>query len=108
MNFILLNNFTDWLEQNMLQCSSKKYLHIECFGCGLQRSFIALLKGNFVTSFQLYPATIPLIFLWVFAMLHLIFKLKNGAKIIVWLAFISTLTVIISYIIKILQHKIYC
>ena len=42
----------DWLQKHMIPCFSKKYLGIECPGCGLQRSFIALLKGNIVESLK--------------------------------------------------------
>ena len=106
MNFVLLYNITGWLERNMLQCPSKKYLHIECFGCGFQRSFIAFLKGDIATSLKLYPATIPLLFTFFYTVLHLVFKFKNGAKII-QISFIATsLIIVISFIIKIFQHKV--
>ena len=46
-----------WLEANMLTCPSVKYFSIECPGCGMQRSMIALLKGNFSGSLVMYPAS---------------------------------------------------
>jgi len=42
----------------MLPCAFKQLFGIDCPGCGFQRSFIALLRGNFAISFSLYPATI--------------------------------------------------
>ena len=36
----------DWLEAHMMSCVFIKYLNIECPGCGIQRAFIALLKGE--------------------------------------------------------------
>jgi len=74
----------NWLENNMFACPYKKYFGINCFGCGMQRSLIALLKGNFIASFKLYPALIPMILLFVFLVAHLVFKFKNGAK---WLKY---------------------
>ncbi|MCX6209223.1 MAG: DUF2752 domain-containing protein [Bacteroidetes bacterium] len=91
----------------MLQCPSKKYLGIECFGCGLQRSFILLLKGNFVDSLKMYPATLPILFVFCYTILHLKFKFNNGAKVIQY-SFVSTSAIIvIFYIYKIFTHKIF-
>jgi hypothetical protein len=70
--------FINWLESNLLPCPYKKYIGIDCFGCGMQRSIIALVKGNFMESFYLYPALIPMLFLFLFLITHLIFKFKNG------------------------------
>ncbi len=51
-------NIISWLEQGELPCLFKKYFHIDCPGCGFQRSIIALLKGNIAKSFLLFPTTI--------------------------------------------------
>lgn len=32
----------------------------DCFGCGIQRATLALLKGNLMSSLEFYPALIPL------------------------------------------------
>jgi hypothetical protein len=90
----------------MLTCPSVKYLHIDCPGCGMQRSAIALLKGQFLSSIDLYPALIPLMLLVVYTALHLISKFVNGAKIIVALQAIVTSIVIAHYIYKIIHHQI--
>lgn len=75
---------------------------VDCPGCGMQRSFIELLKGNFIDSFQLYPALLPTIFTLIFTGMHLIFKFKNGASIVKY-SFISTIVIVlISYFIKML------
>lgn len=55
-----------WLEQIELPCLFKKYFHVDCPGCGFQRSIIALLKGNFAESFLLFPTTFALILFFVF------------------------------------------
>ena len=104
---ITLFSIINWLEKNMLQCPSKKYLHIECMGCGLQRSFIFLLKGNLFESIKIYPATIPLLIVVLFACLHIVFKLKNGAKIIQVLFIITAAIIFIFYGYKIILYKIY-
>jgi Protein of unknown function (DUF2752) len=102
----LYNNLTSWLETHLLSCPSKKYLHIECPGCGLQRSFIALLKGDFVTSFQLYPATIPILLMLVLTALHLKFRFERGATAIKYTQAGIAIVIAVFYIYKIVNHKI--
>ncbi len=93
-----------------MACPYKKYFNIDCMGCGMQRSFIELLKGNFLESFMLYPALLPLIAMIVFLPLHLIFKFKNGASVLKYFFIFNISIVVISYIIKILgwnEHNEY-
>jgi len=104
--FISYNGFVQWLQDNMLSCPSKKFLHLECPGCGLQRSCIALLKGDLQNSLQLYPATIPLLFLLGFTMLHLKYKFLHGATAIKYLQGGVAFVILVFYIYKIVNHKI--
>lgn len=90
----MILSVTGWLESHMLSCPYKKYLGIDCPGCGLQRSFIELLKGNFMESLKLYPALLPLILTLIMLALHLVFKYRNGASYVKW-SFIFTVTVIV-------------
>jgi Protein of unknown function (DUF2752) len=62
MNLFLLN-IISWLDAHQLPCLIKKTFHVECPGCGLQRSFIALLQGDIVQSLHFYPALLPLLIL---------------------------------------------
>ncbi len=93
-----------WLENNMLACPYKKYLGINCFGCGMQRSLIALLKGNFLESLKLYPALIPMLLLFIFLIAHLVFKLKNGAKWLKYNFIFVVAIVVINFIAKLVYH----
>lgn len=97
-----MKNIIDWLEHHFLACPYKKYFDIDCMGCGMQRSFIALLKGDFIESFYLYPALIPMLVMILFLPIHLIFKFKNGASLLKYLFIFNISIVIISYLIKIL------
>jgi Protein of unknown function (DUF2752) len=94
-----------WLEKNLLACPSKKFLHIECPGCGLQRSYIALMKGDLAASFQLYPAAIPMLILFCFLLLHLFFRFKNGSKILMMLYIFCATIIAVHYIYKIVTHQ---
>ena len=95
-----------WLEAHMLACPSRKYLHIECPGCGLQRSVMALLKGDVVNSLLLYPATVPILMLLAFTALHLKFKFTRGADIIVYMQITIAIVIAVFYIYKIIHHQI--
>jgi hypothetical protein len=96
----------DWMERNMLTCPSKKWLHIECPGCGLQRSVIALFRGDLPTSLSLYPATIPLLVMLGFVVLHLRFDFRYGAVVIKYLYIGVTTIILVFYIYKVLNHKL--
>lgn len=95
-----------WLEHNLLSCPVKQMTGIDCPGCGFQRSFVALFKGDLLNSFKFYPATIPILVLLVFTAIHLKFELKNGAFFIKILYIAITLIVIINYTYKIFTHQL--
>ncbi len=58
-------NAINWLQNNLLPCPFKKFTGIDCPLCGLQRSVIALMRGDFTESFKYQPATLLFIFLLV-------------------------------------------
>ena len=97
-----------WLKGFMLTCPSKKLLHIECPGCGFQRSFFALLEGDVAKSWQLYPAMMPIIVLMAFTALHIKFQFRFGAAFIKYLFMLIAVIILTFYIYKIITHKIYC
>lgn len=92
-----------WLETHMMSCFYKQITGFDCPGCGMQRSFIELLKGNFKESFYLYPPLLPTLFTLGLTVWHLVFKLKNGAAFIKYSFITTTSIVVISYIIKMLR-----
>jgi len=94
-----------WLEKHMLTCPSKMLFHMDCPGCGLQRSYIALFKGDFALSFQLYPAAVPILVMIACLFLHLIFKFKNGAFILTTLYIFCAIIILVHYIYRIVTHQ---
>lgn len=87
----------------MMPCFYKQISGIDCPGCGMQRSFIDFLHGDFIASFKMYPALLPVLFTLGLTAAHLYFKFKNGAVFIKY-SFIFTISIItISYIIKLLK-----
>lgn len=101
-SYFRLEKFIEWLESHQQACFYKKYLGVECPGCGMQRSFIELLKGDFYESLILYPALLPTIILVFFLIFHLIFKFKNGANILKIMFIVNTSIVVLNYIYKLL------
>lgn len=97
---IVLVGIVSWLEKNMFTCPSKKYLGIACFGCGFQRSFLAMCKGNFKECLIYYPAMPLVLFVVIFTGLHLWFKFTHGATIIKYAFILMAFTIVINYFIK--------
>ena len=94
------------MEIPLLPCPIKHFFHIDCPGCGMQRSILALLEGDLWKSLSHYPATIPIFVLLFYTALHLKFGFKRGAAIIKW-SYIGCTAIIVSfYIYKIVTHKL--
>jgi len=100
------NNVIHWLEVHYLPCPFKSIFHIDCPGCGMQRSFVELLKGNFIASIEYHPATIPLITFLFFATVHVFRRFKHGNKIIVAGYIFVSLILLSNYIYKIIYQKL--
>lgn len=95
-----VKSFIDFLESNLLQCPTKQLIGIDCFGCGLQRSFVLLIKGNLIESFIMYPALIPLLLMFGYLCSHLFLKFKNGAKTLQYFYILNSILIITNYFIK--------
>ncbi|MFY8004910.1 MAG: DUF2752 domain-containing protein [Chitinophagaceae bacterium] len=92
------------LEKNLLSCPTKTYFHFDCPGCGFQRSIIALMKGNIIESFQLYPAGIPIIILLIFSLFHIKYKFNKGDKLIQYSQISIAIIIFVSYIFKLTNY----
>lgn len=100
-----LLNITSWLETHQLACPFKLMTHLDCPGCGIQRSLVLLLKGDLSASFFKYPALIPILLLFAFLLLHVVFKIKNGTIVLKYLYFFCAGIILVSYIYKLLFTK---
>lgn len=98
--FIFYTNAIHWLEAHLMPCWFKTVFHVECPGCGFQRSVIELLKGNFIISFKLYPALIPLLLYIGFLFLNKKYHYKFSQKITFYGLIAIFSIILISYIIK--------
>lgn len=95
-----------FLQEHMLTCPSRKYLHMDCPGCGMQRSILALLRGNLVQSLHYHPAAIPLLLVFLLLVLHLIFRFRWGGKVLAGLQLSVAIISITFYVYKIIHHQI--
>lgn len=90
----------NWLESHFLKCYFVESIGVICPGCGMQRSFIALLKGDIVESMALFPALMPLIFMLSFLPLHLAFNFRHGASILKYTFIFTATLIILNYVYK--------
>ncbi|GAA4883134.1 DUF2752 domain-containing protein [Flaviramulus aquimarinus] len=91
------------MDDYMLPCINKKLFGVECMGCGLQRSIALIFQGEFVDAFYMYPAIYNLIVLFLYIGINIFFKFKNSNKVISILAILSVSTIVISYMIKLIN-----
>jgi hypothetical protein len=89
------------IEDNLLKCSFKEYLGVECLGCGTQRSFLALVKGDIVQSFIYNPGVILILFTFILSFVSYKYFPKISAKIIITSFSITVVAMTVSYILKI-------
>ncbi|EIJ40162.1 DUF2752 domain-containing protein [Galbibacter orientalis] len=99
MTFLLFTKAEDF----MLPCLNKKLFGMECLGCGLQRSVALLFQGEFVAAFKMYPAIYPLIMFIGFIIASTFTNIKLIERLKYGFAIITISTIIISYIIKIIN-----
>ncbi len=88
------------LEEYMLPCFSKQILGFDCPGCGLQRSVVFLLQGEFLEAFKIYPAIYPIVFLLFLLALNKFFTFKYANGSIIALMILSVASILTNYILK--------
>jgi hypothetical protein len=84
----------------MLPCAYKSIFGIDCPGCGFQRAFIALLKGNIGESLHLYPAVIPILITAAVLLADTRYRFDRNLKIRKGLYIFTGLVIAVSYVSK--------
>jgi len=87
-------------ENNLLDCPIKTMFHVDCLGCGLQRSFVLLVQGNILDSIIMYPALIPMIIMFAYLLAHVYFNFRNGARLLKYFYFLNIILIVANYLIK--------
>lgn len=88
------------IEDFMLTCPSKKFLGIECLGCGAQRAIVLVFEGKFSEAFHLYPAVYTvLIFLFTLG-LSFADKKRKYSRILLIMIAVNLVMMVVSYYYK--------
>lgn len=87
----------------MIPCSWKETFGVECPACGTQRSFFALIQGDFIESLILFPALLPFMTLIVIAIVHLIRPFPSGPKWIVRLVILTGVLMVGNWVLKMIN-----
>lgn len=97
----VFSSFTEKMNRFLLPCPFKYVTGIDCPGCGFQRAFLALLKGDYHESFHLYPPAIPVLLTLIIGTSAKLWMKPDQSKPLINLLFLITGSVImISYIYK--------
>nr|WP_026711494.1 DUF2752 domain-containing protein [Flavobacterium filum] len=92
------------MEEYMLPCLSKKLFGIDCFGCGIQRSLVLLMNGDFEGALYMYPAIYSMLLFFLFIGINLLDKSRDYHKIIVLLGIITAFIMVFSYFYKLIYY----
>ena len=87
-------------ESGLLPCITKRFLGIDCPGCGLQRSVVYLLQGRFQDAFGMYPAIYTLIPLFGVLVVYLFRQPRFAHRLILWLGLLNAAVILTHYILK--------
>lgn len=88
------------MEDYMIPCMNKTVFGVECLGCGTQRAFALLIKGEFVEAFKMFPAIYTTLLFFLIVILHFVDKSRSYHKKLIFLAICNALIMVISYTIK--------
>ena len=91
------------LQEYMLPCATKQMFGFDCPGCGLQRSVILLIQGDFIAAFQLYPAIFALIPLALVLIANKFLNFKYANPLIIALSISSVAMILINFIFKLIH-----
>lgn len=85
------------IEDFMLTCPSKKFLGVECLGCGAQRAIVLVFEGKFSEAFQMYPAVYTLLLFFFILGLNFIDKKRKYGNILIIMVIINLIIMVIGY-----------
>lgn len=92
------------MEEYMIPCLSKKLFGIDCLGCGMQRSLVLLIKGEFYDAFLMYPAIYPMLVFFGLIGMQQLQKKINLHPYIVFFGTITAITMVVSYFYKFFNY----
>lgn len=84
----------------MLTCPSKKFLGIECLGCGAQRAIMLVFEGKFSEAFHMYPAVYTLLLFFLTLGVSFTDKKRKYSGVLMALVVVNLAIMVISYYYK--------
>lgn len=91
------STFTEKADSYLLPCPLKYFSGFDCPGCGFQRSLLALFRGDFQYSFDLYPPTVPILLTFIICLSAHYFRIQGSDKLIKTLVVITGTLILLSY-----------
>ncbi|NIF04415.1 DUF2752 domain-containing protein [Chryseobacterium sp. Tr-659] len=88
------------IDDFMLTCPSKKFLGVECLGCGAQRAIVLVFEGKFSEAFQMYPAVYTLLLFFITLGLSFIDRKRKYGSVLMAMVIVNLIIIIVSYIYK--------
>ena len=73
---------------------------MDCPGCGAQRSFVLLIKGDLLAAFHMFPAIYTSVLFALFVGLHFLDKSHNYLKGVLYLGILNSIVIVLAYIHK--------
>lgn len=87
----------------MLPCPSKLLTGIDCPGCGLQRSAVLLLRGDWLEAFWMYPALYPLLLFGILVAATRVFPERILDSALRWSAVATVTLALLNFAIKLIR-----
>lgn len=88
------------IEDFMLTCPSKKFLGVECLGCGAQRAIVLVFQRKFSEAFTMYPAVYTVLLFFFILGLSFIDKKRKYSSVLMTLIVINLVIMVVSYVYK--------
>jgi hypothetical protein len=90
----------------LIPCIFKSLFGFECPGCGIQRSFILLIKGQLQESLEMYPALIPLILLVLYSIFTRYYPKYKNKYLLIILSIVSFILISFNYYFELKSYLI--
>ncbi|UHO39302.1 DUF2752 domain-containing protein [Chryseobacterium capnotolerans] len=88
------------IEDFMLTCPSKKFLGVECLGCGAQRAIVLVFEGKFSEAFKMYPAVYTVLLFFLILGISFIDRKRKYSSVLMTLVGINLVIMVVSYVYK--------
>lgn len=96
-----METIADWLDGRMLSCPSKSLAGITCPGCGFQRAFVDLLRGDIAGSWEHYPPLLPFLLTMLLLVFFLVSRYRYRLQMVVGAFFTTVIFIVVNYLYKI-------